>query len=200
MDEYDVPVRFTAPLLPGRSSWIQQYFQLSRWLTIPAIVLVGLMMVWLLQDFSKVWLTVILVAIPINFIGFHLLAARVFANMDLEQKHDHRMIIDDESIEIMYPDKDPDHFSLEELKNVKIIYSGYERAFFPSGKYFNGAQNQLLFQCRGRKFSLRFRLISRRHFHELKEMLVDWYEMGLEFEEFNRTSGLPVKTQLFEVQ
>jgi hypothetical protein len=190
---------FVAPLLPGRNSWIQQYFQLSRWLTVPAIVFVGIFMVWLLRDVSAIWLVIVFIGIPVNFIGFHLLAARAFANIDVKKSHDHKMIIDNEAIRVSYPDKDWEVFPIEEVRKIKLIYSGYERAFFPSGRYFNGAQNELIFQYRNRKVTLRFRLISRKHFLSLKKIVAEWYRAELNFEEFSRTSGLPVKTHLLDL-
>ena len=192
-------ILFKAPLLPGSSSWIQQYFKLSRWLTIPLMMVVGIMAISFWDEIPGIWLWVILIGTPINFIGFHLLAAKAFANLDAENWHIHKLHIYEDAIMVFYPDKDPEEFLLKDIKAVKLIYSGYERAFLPSGKYFNGANNELHFKYRSRKISLRFRLLSQKDKRDLLSVLDKWHESSLEFEEYSQTSGLPIKTKMLEV-
>ncbi|MEO0470797.1 MAG: hypothetical protein AAF206_14315 [Bacteroidota bacterium] len=190
---------FGAPLLPGSTSWIQKYYRLSRWLTIPTLLVLAVVLIALSDTISGFWISVIAIAVPINFIVFHALIAKVFAKMDQGEWHKHKLYISRESLTIYSPEKEIETFYLKDLSNIRWIYSGYERAFFPQGKHFSGSSNELHFNYRTRKVSLRFRLVSVDHFQVFRSLIDDWYEWEIPFEEYNQTSGLPVNSHRLRV-
>lgn len=193
------PPLFGAPLLPGSTSWVQQYFRLSRWLTIPVVFALIFALIFLWGKMPTFWLIFLVVLVPVNFVIFHYLIARVFAKMDVDRWHVHKFYIGETTLTIYHPSGKVETFPLEQLENIQIIYSGYERAFFPQSKYFSGSRNELNVKYRDRKVDLRFRLISPGHYQDFLDLLAFLYDAGIDFEEYNRTSGIPVKSTMLEL-
>ena len=193
------PPLFGAPLLPGSTSWVQQYFRLSRWLTIPVVFVLIFLIIFLWGKMSTFWFIFLVILVPANFIFFHYLIARVFAKMDVDRWHVHKFYVGESTLTLYHLSGKIETFSLEQLEKVQIIYSGYERAFFPQNKYFSGSRNEFNFRYRDRKVELRFRLISPSHYKDFIDFLAFLYETGTDFEEYNRTSGIPIKSHMLEL-
>ncbi|MEM7371652.1 MAG: hypothetical protein AAF587_23760 [Bacteroidota bacterium] len=187
---------FSAPLLPGPSSWIQRYYQLSRWLT--PLLLLGcaclMMLSW--HHIPPNWLAILFVGIPISSILFHLLLVRWIVYLSVDKRQTHKLSVGQETISIFHASGEIEQFPLLQLTQIRWVYSGYQRAFRREGKYFSGQNNQLSFQFRDRKLSFSFCLLSRHHLRDLQALLSRWYAEEIPFEEFNQTSGLPLQSHL----
>ena len=182
---------FSAPLLPGSSSLVQKYFKLSRWLTFPLLIGFLFAVTYFWNALPALWLWVILIALPVNFILLHLVVVKFLVQMD-ENRYNHKLCVGEETITIHDPEKGTETFFIRELKKISWMYSGFERAFLPQGPYFSGGHNELAFEYNGRKVKLRFRLTSPAHRQKYQKLLTHWYEQKFSFEEYSRTSGVPV--------
>ena len=187
---------FSAPLVPGPASWVQTYYQLTLWIT-PFLflgVLIAFIVGW--PYLSVPWLGFWMVVIPICCILFHFGAVRWLARMDLQRRNRHKIQVGKESLTVFHANGEIEQFPIPSLTQLRWMYSGYERAWRKKGTNFSGHENQLTFRFRDRSISLQFRLVSKAHSRNLVELLKIWYEDGHSFEEFNKTSGLPLQSHL----
>ncbi|MEM7658865.1 MAG: hypothetical protein AAF399_22270 [Bacteroidota bacterium] len=178
---------------------MQKYVQLTRWLTLPILVLLLFPIVWWWESLSSFWLGFILLTIPLNFLGVHFLAVRLLSRMDLNKRNQAHLEVGPDFISLDRPGGEVEIFPLHQLRQIRWMYRGYEGVIWPKGKGFNGSQNQLHFQFFDRKIDVSFRLISHTHRKMLLTMLAHWYEAKIDFEEFNQTSGLAVQSRMLEV-
>lgn len=194
------PTLFSAPLLPGSTSWVQQYFRMSRILTFPVLILVLVLIVVFWESIPGVWAAIVLIGVPANFLLFHYLFARVFAQIEMNKWHTHIMTATDNTLTLLVPGREAESYRFQRMEKLRIFFSGYEKAWFPSGKHFSGSRNKLSFKYGEKKVELTFRLISQSHYSELLHFVSVLYENGIHFEEFNSTSGLPVKSHLLVIE
>lgn len=74
------------------------------------------------------------------------------------------------------------HFPLEDLKNLAIIYDGYAGGFFNP---YQGTNNQLKFAHNGENYAFNFRLKSEADAGEMAKVVKQWYEKGYQFADLN---------------
>lgn len=189
---------FRAPLMPGSRSLLQQYHMISRWASLPILLAAIMLIAWLSTQMTLgIWLIVAL-AVPLNFILMHSFILGLLRKFDNKLWHKKSISMYEDMLTIQDGDQFLD-FELERMSNIKLIYSGHERAFLPQGRYFNGANNQLSFTYGNQQYEFRFRLVSRGHYHALLELMEYWYNCQQDFEEYNQSTGLAVKSNMLEL-
>ncbi|MEZ4827298.1 MAG: hypothetical protein R3C61_13620 [Bacteroidia bacterium] len=194
--ESDSRLLFSAPLVPGKASWVQQYFRLSRFFTLPAILITGIGLILLWEKLAVSWIIIVAVMILGGFFLLHYVVARIIADMEMDQWHSAKICATDSAILLYFPEEEPLVYSYKRAEQMRVIFSGYEKAWFPSGKYFSGSRNQISFKYGEKNVDITFRLISPAHFSDFKEFLSFLYDAQIPFDEYNSTSGLPVKTRM----
>lgn len=199
MIQFSERPRFSAPLLPGVKSYIQQYYRLSRWLTIPILMFMMIGLVFLHGVLASIWLFALVVLIPVNFLVIHHLLVKMLVQVDEKRWNQNKIVITPDAIRVYRPKGEVHEFPFHRISDIKLIYSGFERAFIPSAKHFSGGNNELSFKMGGHDYSFRFRLISPQHRQKLLNLLEDWYATERDFEEYNRTSGLPMQSNRLEL-
>lgn len=191
---------FTAPLLPGNTSWVQQYFRMSRALTFPVLMVILVLMVVFWDKIPGIWAAVLVIGVPANFLLFHYLFARVFAQAEMEKWHTHILAASEDTLSLVIPGVETESFRFQRMEKLRIFFSGYEKAWFPSGKHFSGSRNQLSFKYGEKKVEVTFRLISESHYRELLHFISVLYDQGVHFEEYNSTSGLPIRSDMLIIK
>lgn len=184
---------FSAPLVPGPTSWVQTYHQLTQWIT--PLLLIGVVIVGILawEYLSASWMLALGIGLPISTILFHLLAVRIIAQLDLNRRDRHKMEVGRETLTVWLSAGEYEQFPLSQLSKIRWMYAGYGRAFRQEGPYASPNGNELTCQHHDRKLSYTFRLVSKVHHQQFQQMLNRWDAEGIDFEEYNQTSGLPVR-------
>jgi|GEM_PF-3066771 len=193
-------MQFEAPLVPGVGSYLQQYYKIVRILTVPLLVLMVFLFAGLWEANVATWILVLGIAMPINFLLAHYFLSKGIAQWDKNRRNAHKLIFVRDELIIYREGRPVDYYCLDELQSLKLIYSGYDRAFFSTNKHFHGGNNQVHFRHKGKIIEYRFRLLSRKHAAAFKETLMYWYDIGLKFEEYNTSSGLPIKSYLLTIE
>lgn len=190
---------FIAPLMPAPASGLQRYVRLTRWVTLPLLVLLLVPLVWWWEALSSLWLGLLLIGIPANFLLLHLLIVRLLSRMEAANQIEARLELLPDAITIAPREGEIETFPIHQLTHLRWFYTGYEGVLWPRARSFNGSGNRLAFQFFDRKVEAQFRLVSVRHQREFLHLLTEWYAAGIEFEEYNQTSGLAVQSHLLKV-
>lgn len=189
-----------APISTGENSAIQRYYGWVRFLSMPLILGIVLLVSILASQMTTVWFWVFACGLPLNFLFGHLIISKALVNVEKKRMNVPKIIISDECIMIDMPEGKREFFQYHAMEDLKVIYSGYESALIPKGKHFNGVANEISFRYYGRKINFHFRLPSQAHYAALQDVLMCWAQMQIPFEEYNSTSGLPLSSYLCEVK
>lgn len=189
------PALFEAPLLPGRQSVLQQYYRVTRWATMPMVALLGIAVVALWDTVSFPYLMAGLLGSSAVFavahFGFVALLMRTETN-----RWSHRLSIGRNSISVLQPDGNWQSWHTDDLSHLRVIYTGHEIALGWPKATFNSNLNEVSFKANGKEQRLLFRLISPGHHRDFCEWMQRWRQNAVPFEEFDGTSGVPVKRRI----
>lgn len=189
-----------APLSTGEESAIQRYYGWVRFLSMPIILGIIILVSLLASRMDTIWLWIFACGLPLNFLFGHLIISKALVSVEKKKLNVRKIVISDECIMVDMPSGKREFFQYHAMEELKVIYSGFETALLPKGKHFNGVANELEFKYYGRKVNFRFRLPSQAHYAALQDVLMCWAQIGVPFEEYNSTSGLPLASYLCEVK
>lgn len=181
---------FVAPIVPGETSLVQTYYRATRIMTVPLVAAlgIGVAVCWMYAPFW--WVVMLGIGAPISFLLGHLGLAKSFEKRDrriaFQRNHLH---IGKESITRFLPNGDIESIWLSDVSHLRVCYAGHEHAFFPRGKGFQPAANELSFQHEGKEIRLRFRIVSPGHHADFRYWLATWKAQHIRFEQYDSTSG-----------
>lgn len=192
------PFLFQAPLVTGKATLLQRYYRLSNTLSPVVLGAWALSAIGLYEVMPFNLWAILGVAIPVNVLIGHITLTRFLTSSERKNADTPQLNIQDSGI-LVELDAGEKLFPYENIQQIKVIYSGYERNLLHFRKTGENTPNEITFKHKGQTIRIPFRLYSEQDMFRLQDVLLFWKDKGIMFDEYNATSGIPVKSTLLEL-